>query len=262
MKVNAMMTYTLSPVHTDAYYVERTRELVALGVGFHLDQGSDRTAYARARAYAVSRGGAGRRNDPRSAAFALPVGSRARGVRDRDAKRLSLRLHGDASRSPTARRCRRPRTSRSAHAALGVRDDDERRRARRGRRLFRLALRARRQASRRGRDVRSRAVRAPDPGRNDLQPALPAADDAARAPPARDPGGSCARATRPRIPDRRQPVRAVHRDAGDAERRAGRALRDDPRRDPQVCEGLLRPARGAAVGRIPRARPTSIRPNT
>jgi len=34
MKVNAMMTYTLSPVHTDAYYVERTRELVALGVEF------------------------------------------------------------------------------------------------------------------------------------------------------------------------------------------------------------------------------------
>ena len=27
-----MMTYTLSPVHTDAYYVERTRELVALAV--------------------------------------------------------------------------------------------------------------------------------------------------------------------------------------------------------------------------------------
>jgi pyruvate/oxaloacetate carboxyltransferase len=34
MKVNAMMTYTLSPVHTDAYYVERTAELVALGVDF------------------------------------------------------------------------------------------------------------------------------------------------------------------------------------------------------------------------------------
>jgi oxaloacetate decarboxylase (Na+ extruding) subunit alpha len=34
MKVNAMMTYTLSPVHTDAYYVERTRELVALSVDF------------------------------------------------------------------------------------------------------------------------------------------------------------------------------------------------------------------------------------
>ncbi len=30
MQVNAMMTYTLSPVHTDEYYVERARELVAL----------------------------------------------------------------------------------------------------------------------------------------------------------------------------------------------------------------------------------------
>jgi pyruvate/oxaloacetate carboxyltransferase len=34
MKVNAMITYTLSPVHTDEYYVERARELVALGVEF------------------------------------------------------------------------------------------------------------------------------------------------------------------------------------------------------------------------------------
>ena len=34
MKVNAMVTYTLSPVHTDAYYVERVRELVALRVEF------------------------------------------------------------------------------------------------------------------------------------------------------------------------------------------------------------------------------------
>jgi pyruvate/oxaloacetate carboxyltransferase len=34
MKVNAMMTYTLSPVHTDAYYVERARELVQLKADF------------------------------------------------------------------------------------------------------------------------------------------------------------------------------------------------------------------------------------
>jgi len=34
MKVNAMMTYTLSPVHTDAYYVARAKELCALRVDF------------------------------------------------------------------------------------------------------------------------------------------------------------------------------------------------------------------------------------
>jgi pyruvate/oxaloacetate carboxyltransferase len=34
MKINGWMTYTLSPVHTDAYYVERTKELLALGVDF------------------------------------------------------------------------------------------------------------------------------------------------------------------------------------------------------------------------------------
>lgn len=34
MQVNAMLTYTLSPVHTDAYYVDRARELVALDVDF------------------------------------------------------------------------------------------------------------------------------------------------------------------------------------------------------------------------------------
>ena len=34
MQVNAMMTYTLSPVHTDAYYVARANELRALNVDF------------------------------------------------------------------------------------------------------------------------------------------------------------------------------------------------------------------------------------
>ena len=34
MKINGWMTYTLSPVHTDEYYVERTRELVKLKVDF------------------------------------------------------------------------------------------------------------------------------------------------------------------------------------------------------------------------------------
>jgi pyruvate/oxaloacetate carboxyltransferase len=34
MKTNGWMTYSLSPVHTDQYYVERTRELVALGVDY------------------------------------------------------------------------------------------------------------------------------------------------------------------------------------------------------------------------------------
>jgi pyruvate/oxaloacetate carboxyltransferase len=34
MKVNGWMTYTLSPVHTDAYYVERAKELVKLKVDF------------------------------------------------------------------------------------------------------------------------------------------------------------------------------------------------------------------------------------
>ena len=34
MQVNAMITYTLSPVHTDDYYVERARELMALHADF------------------------------------------------------------------------------------------------------------------------------------------------------------------------------------------------------------------------------------
>ncbi len=34
MKLNGWMTYTLSPVHTDAYYVARTKELVRLGVDY------------------------------------------------------------------------------------------------------------------------------------------------------------------------------------------------------------------------------------
>ncbi len=34
LRVNAMLVYTLSPVHTDGYYVERVRELLALQVDF------------------------------------------------------------------------------------------------------------------------------------------------------------------------------------------------------------------------------------
>lgn len=34
MKVNGWMTYTLSPIHDDAYYCERARELLQLGVDF------------------------------------------------------------------------------------------------------------------------------------------------------------------------------------------------------------------------------------
>jgi pyruvate/oxaloacetate carboxyltransferase len=34
IEVNGWMTYTLSPVHTDAYYAARTRELAALGVDY------------------------------------------------------------------------------------------------------------------------------------------------------------------------------------------------------------------------------------
>ena len=34
LRMNGWMTYTLSPVHTDAYYVERARELVKMGVEF------------------------------------------------------------------------------------------------------------------------------------------------------------------------------------------------------------------------------------
>jgi len=34
MKMNGWMTYTLSPVHTDAYYVERAHELVKMGVDY------------------------------------------------------------------------------------------------------------------------------------------------------------------------------------------------------------------------------------
>jgi pyruvate/oxaloacetate carboxyltransferase len=34
MKVNGWMTYTLSPVHTDAYYVSRAKELAKLGVDY------------------------------------------------------------------------------------------------------------------------------------------------------------------------------------------------------------------------------------
>ena len=120
---------------------------------FHLRQGSDGTSHTGARAHAVP--GARRRCDRHSgaAAFSLPVGPRAGGLRNRDGKRLSPRLY----RKRAAGQWRiaagnRGRARASAQARLCNRD--ERRRAPRSRRLFSLAVRARGQATRRSTIIR------------------------------------------------------------------------------------------------------------
>ncbi len=148
MQVNAMMTYTLSPVHTDEYYVERARELVQLQADFIsikdptglLTPERGRTLFPAV----VQR----RRRRSAAAAFALPVGARARGVRDRDAKRLSLRLHGE--RAAGQRRLAAVNRGHRCARARGLASDTsiDRRRAGRNRRLLRLGQRARGQAAR------------------------------------------------------------------------------------------------------------------
>ena len=128
MKVNAMMTYTLSPVHTDAYYVERTRELVALAVDFiSIKDPTGLLTPERGRTLFPAVVQAARQHSD-AAAFALPVGSGARGLRDRDQKRLPLRLHGDRA-AGERRIAAGHRRHRRAGAPARVRHVDERRSA-------------------------------------------------------------------------------------------------------------------------------------
>ncbi len=125
MKVNAMMTYTLSPgAHRCVLRRAHARAGDARG-RLHFDQGSDRPADARARAHAVPGGRAGGGQHSAAAAFALPVRrSRPRSTKSR-CKAASGTATPQPSRWPTARRCRRPRTS-CARAPARLRHVDER----------------------------------------------------------------------------------------------------------------------------------------
>ena len=88
MKVNAMMTYTVSPVHTDAYYADSTRELVALEVDFiSIKDPTGLLTPERGRTlFPVVVQAAG--DIPAAAAFALSVGPCSRRLRDRDSERV------------------------------------------------------------------------------------------------------------------------------------------------------------------------------
>ena len=81
--------YTVSPVHTDAYYAERIKELLALGadrVGIKDPTGLLKPERARRRCSGRDAGGG---HDRSRAAFALPVEPRARGLQPRRSRPAS-----------------------------------------------------------------------------------------------------------------------------------------------------------------------------
>jgi oxaloacetate decarboxylase alpha subunit len=248
MQVNAMMTYTLSPVHDDAYYVARTKELVALGVEFiSVKDPTGLLTPERAKTlFPAVVAAAGtipvQLHSHCQSGLAPEVYSRWRSPA---ASATATRPRG---RWPTAPRCRPPKTWRRAPRRWAAPPASIRPRSAKSRGYFRLAVRTRGPAAGQDHAVRPGALRAPGARRHDLQPQGAAAGDADGAPPARNPGRSGAGAARPRLPDPGQPLRPVHHHPGGDERGAGRALQDHPRRGAQVRHGLLRPARGAARG--------------
>ena len=105
MQVNAMITYTLSPVHTDAYYVERAVELKALKSAFISIK--DPTGPPGAGAHAVSCGRRGCRDHPMQPHHCQSDSPRGLQTPSQQASATAIRR----SSSPTALRCLPPKTS-------------------------------------------------------------------------------------------------------------------------------------------------------
>ena len=173
MKVNAMMTYTLSPVHTDAYYVERTRELVALAADFIsikdptglLTPERGRTLFPAVVQAAGS--------------IPLQMHSHCQSGLSPEVYEIAIksgfRFGYTATRAVGERRvaaCHR--RHRRAGASARARYVNERRSARGSGELLPLGERAGGQAARRDRHLQRRSLRAPDSGRDDLESALAA----------------------------------------------------------------------------------------
>ena len=254
MQVNAMMTYTLSPVHTDAYYVERARELVRADASI-----SSRSRTRPACSRRSARGHCFRRSSPRPAAIPLQLHSHCQSGLAPEVYEIAMRERAFAtatprsSRSPTARRCPRPRTSRRARARSASRPASTTHALAEVSGYF--AWLAEREGKPRGQvanyDPALYEHQVPGGMISNLRSQWQTMKMEHRLPEILEEAAQVR--TRPRLPDPRQPVRAVHHHAGGAQRRPGRALQDDSRRSAQVRDGLLRPARGAAGRRVPGA---------
>ncbi len=253
MLVNTMITYTLSPVHTDAYYVERARELRALSADFiSIKDPTGLLTPERARTLfpAIV-----------AAAGAIPVQlhSHCQSGLAPEVYQIAIETgfrHGYTAAEPLANGASLPATEDiDARAkALGFVTGIDRQALAEVSGYF--SWLAEREGKPRGRDreIRSGALRASGARRHDLEPAHAAAGRRDGGSSAGDPRGSRAGAPRSRLSDRGEPVRAIHRHAGGAQRRAARALQDDSRRSAQIRDGLLRQARRGAFRRIHGAR--------
>ena len=251
MLVNSMITYTLSPVHTDAYYGERAQELRALKADF-ISIKDPTGLLTPERAGTLFPGIVG-------AAGPIPVQihSHCQSGLAPEVYEIAIATgfrHGYTAVEPLANGASLPATedidarARSLGFVTGI---DTRALAETSGYFSWLAER---EGKPRGRvakyDPALYEHQVPGGMISNLRSQLTAVGMEDRLPAILEETGS----SRSRLPDRREPVRAIHRHAGRAQRRSGRALQDDSRRNPQVRDGLLRQARRGALGRVHGAR--------
>ncbi len=219
------------------------------------DQGPVRPAAARAHPHPGAGAQGGRRVGAAGAALALAVRH----------GRAVLPRRGAARHRPAAHRLgatgQRRLTAadpllRAAPRARGTHQPAVDGRPRRHVRLLHRGGDPARLPLRRAAALRPGALPAPGARRHDLQPAHGSGPDGHHRPGAGDPRGGRAGTRRPRLPDPGEPVRAVRRHPGDAQRVERRALPQRARRGAPLRARPLRPAgeRGRPDGRRPGAR--------
>ena len=250
------LTYSVSPVHTDAYYGERA---AAIGRCEHVDRlylkdpgGLVTVERLRELAPLFFTGPAGRAAQPRD--------DRARGPDVPGGREARLR-HAPHGGRAGRQRHEQPRGGDDPAQPRGDRPRARARHRGAGRDVRALPGAGAREAApaRRARRLRRRLLPPPDARRHGHDDAPPAGGDAPPGAVRRRAGGDRPRPRGVRLADHGHAVLAVRRHAGGDERDGRRALREHPRRRDRLLPRPLRDAAGAARpgGRRPRAVPSA-----
>ncbi len=172
-----------SPVHTDAYFARKLRELVALGVRCRLPQGR-RAWPPHAGARRDARSGSEGRLRRAAAAAPLPLpDSRACPLMrpSRPSSSASMLCTPPPRRSPTALRTRRLSASSRMRAATALTCRSTLRRSRRPPSACAISRSVRESRSAKSPNMTPSPLRASDAGRHGLEPQIPARRDRAHA---------------------------------------------------------------------------------
>ena len=223
------VVYTLSPVHTDDYYARKTRELIKLGVdAVYIKDPSGLLTPERAHTLVPAL---------KAACGALPLHLHSHcltGLAPYTAIR-AVELGVDVVHTATstlANGASHPATESFVHNVRreGLHRASRSGAGRRSRRAPAVHCRARGQAGRAYRRTRRLSLRASDAWRHGVQSEVAAGAARHRPSAARRARGSRAGASRSRLSDHRQPVRAIRHDPGRAQRHGQGALCDGARR--------------------------------